>query len=201
MYLRVNRRRCGKISAFCWRPRPARRGAGAEGAGLLLAKLTHSESHDPLPSPTLLAEVAWPDRPIGAAGSKALAFRHVTAPRPKHSTVTTSANLSDLPIGRQSPIGAVRRFRCYQPESPRKTFVERAPILAESYAQCVALEALNSLCPVELSRHEGVSTASGQPLSDAKRSARAIRTISAGAHRVARILLFLTRKPTEPSVR
>src|SRR6266851_2968920 len=28
----------------------------------------------------------------------------------------------------------VRRFRCYQPECPNKTFVEQAPILAERYA-------------------------------------------------------------------
>ncbi len=45
-------------------------------------------------------------------------------------------NLGDLPIaGRRAVIDLrVRRFRCYQPECPRKTFVEQAPILAERYA-------------------------------------------------------------------
>ncbi|MBV9322198.1 MAG: ISL3 family transposase [Chloroflexi bacterium] len=45
-------------------------------------------------------------------------------------------NLGDLPIaGRQAVIDLrVRRFRCYWPECPRKTFVEQAPILAERYA-------------------------------------------------------------------
>ncbi len=45
-------------------------------------------------------------------------------------------NLGDLPIaGRQAVIDLrVRRFRCYQAECPRKTFVEQAPILAERYA-------------------------------------------------------------------
>ena len=45
-------------------------------------------------------------------------------------------NLGDLPIaGRQAVIDLqVRRFRCYQPECPRTTFVEQAPILAERYA-------------------------------------------------------------------
>src|SRR5205807_6083994 len=28
----------------------------------------------------------------------------------------------------------VRRFRCYQPDCPRETFVEQAPLLAERYA-------------------------------------------------------------------
>jgi transposase len=46
-------------------------------------------------------------------------------------------NLGDLPIaGRQAVIDLrVRRFRCYQPECPRKTFVEQAPVLAERYAR------------------------------------------------------------------
>lgn len=45
-------------------------------------------------------------------------------------------NLADLPIaGRQVVIDLrVRRFRCYQPECPRKTFAEQAPVLAERYA-------------------------------------------------------------------
>jgi transposase len=45
-------------------------------------------------------------------------------------------NLGDLPIaGRQTVIDLrVRRFRCYEPACPRKTFVEQAPILAERYA-------------------------------------------------------------------
>jgi transposase len=45
-------------------------------------------------------------------------------------------NLGDLPIaGRQAVIDLqVRRFRCYQPACPRKTFVEQAPVLAEQYA-------------------------------------------------------------------
>jgi transposase len=45
-------------------------------------------------------------------------------------------NLADLPIaGRQAVIDLrVRRFRCYQPACPRKTFVEQAPILAQRYA-------------------------------------------------------------------
>ena len=45
-------------------------------------------------------------------------------------------NLCDLPIaGRQAVVDLrVRRFRCYHPECPRKTFVEQAPILAERYA-------------------------------------------------------------------
>src|SRR5439155_12758179 len=45
-------------------------------------------------------------------------------------------NLGDLPIaGRQAVMDLrVRRFRCYQPECARKTFVEQAPILAERYA-------------------------------------------------------------------
>jgi len=45
-------------------------------------------------------------------------------------------NLGDLPIaGRQALIDLrVRRFRCYQPSCPRKTFVEQAPIVAERYA-------------------------------------------------------------------
>jgi transposase len=45
-------------------------------------------------------------------------------------------NLGDLPIaGRRAIIDLqVRRFRCYQPDCPRKTFVEQAPILAERYA-------------------------------------------------------------------
>lgn len=44
--------------------------------------------------------------------------------------------LSDLPIaGRRAVVDLqVRRFRCYQPECPRKTFVEQALILAERYA-------------------------------------------------------------------
>jgi len=42
-------------------------------------------------------------------------------------------NLGDLPIaGRQAVIDLrVRRFRCYQAECPRKTFVEQVPVLAE----------------------------------------------------------------------
>jgi hypothetical protein len=45
-------------------------------------------------------------------------------------------DLGDLPIaGRQAVIDLwVGRFRCYQPECPRKTFVEQASILAERYA-------------------------------------------------------------------
>jgi len=45
-------------------------------------------------------------------------------------------NLGDLPIaGRQAIVDLqVRRFRCYQPGCPRKTFVEQAPVLAERYA-------------------------------------------------------------------
>ncbi len=45
-------------------------------------------------------------------------------------------NLGDLPIaGRQAVVDLwVRRFRCYQPECPRKTFVEQVPVLAERYA-------------------------------------------------------------------
>jgi transposase len=45
-------------------------------------------------------------------------------------------NLADLSIAaRQAVIDLrVRRFRCYQPTCPRKTFVEQAPILAERYA-------------------------------------------------------------------
>jgi transposase len=45
-------------------------------------------------------------------------------------------NLADLPVsGRQAVVDLrVRRFRCYQTECPRKTFVEQAPILAERYA-------------------------------------------------------------------
>src|SRR5205085_2481417 len=44
--------------------------------------------------------------------------------------------LGDLPIaGRQAVVDLrVRRFRCYQPECPRNTFVEQAPVLAERYA-------------------------------------------------------------------
>src|SRR6266571_6943657 len=44
--------------------------------------------------------------------------------------------LADLPIaGRQAVIDLrVRRFRCYQSDCPRKTFVEQAPVLAERYA-------------------------------------------------------------------
>jgi len=45
-------------------------------------------------------------------------------------------NLADLPIaGRRAVVNLrVRRFRCYQPECPCKTFVEQAPVLAERYA-------------------------------------------------------------------
>ena len=45
-------------------------------------------------------------------------------------------NLGDLPIaGRQAVVDLrVRRFRCYQLECPRKTFVEQARALAERYA-------------------------------------------------------------------
>src|SRR5260370_11771565 len=45
-------------------------------------------------------------------------------------------NLADLPIaGRRSVVDLrVRRFRCYQPGCPRKTFVEQVPALAERYA-------------------------------------------------------------------
>jgi transposase len=45
-------------------------------------------------------------------------------------------HLSDLPIvGRQAIVDLqVRRFRCYQPHCPRKTFVEQASQLAERYA-------------------------------------------------------------------
>lgn len=45
-------------------------------------------------------------------------------------------NLADLPIaGRRAVVDLrVRRFRCYQPECPRKTFVEQAPVLAKRYA-------------------------------------------------------------------
>ena len=45
-------------------------------------------------------------------------------------------NLADLPIsGRKAVIDVrVRRFRCYAPACPRKTFVEQVPILAERYA-------------------------------------------------------------------
>src|SRR5437016_4992464 len=45
-------------------------------------------------------------------------------------------NLGDLPIaGRQAVVDLrVRRFRCYVPDCPRKTFVEQAPVLAERYA-------------------------------------------------------------------
>ncbi len=45
-------------------------------------------------------------------------------------------NLADLPIaGRQAVVDLrVRRFRCYQPGCPRKTFVEQVPLLAERYA-------------------------------------------------------------------
>src|SRR6266851_2822533 len=45
-------------------------------------------------------------------------------------------NLADLPIaGRRAVVNLrVRRFRCYQPECPRKTFVEQAPVVAERYA-------------------------------------------------------------------
>ncbi len=44
--------------------------------------------------------------------------------------------LDDLPIaGRQAVIDLrVRRFRCYQSNCPRKTFVEQAPVLAGRYA-------------------------------------------------------------------
>src|SRR5258708_16526160 len=45
-------------------------------------------------------------------------------------------NLADLPIaGRRAVVNLrVRRLRCSQPECPRKTFVEQAPVLAERYA-------------------------------------------------------------------
>jgi transposase len=45
-------------------------------------------------------------------------------------------NLGNLPIAlRQAVIDLqVRRFRCYQAECPRKTFVEQAPVMAERYA-------------------------------------------------------------------
>ena len=45
-------------------------------------------------------------------------------------------NLGDLPLaGRQAVVDLrVRRFRCYHPACPRKTFVEQAPELAERYA-------------------------------------------------------------------
>src|ERR1700674_1527816 len=45
-------------------------------------------------------------------------------------------HLGDLPIaGRQAVVDLrVRRFRCYQPECRRKTFVEQAHVLAERYA-------------------------------------------------------------------
>jgi transposase len=45
-------------------------------------------------------------------------------------------NLADLPIsGRQAVVDLrVRRFRCHQPDCPRKTFVEQVPVLAERYA-------------------------------------------------------------------
>ena len=45
-------------------------------------------------------------------------------------------NLGDLPMaGRQAVVDLrVRRFRCRQPDCPRKTFVEQAPVLAERYA-------------------------------------------------------------------
>ena len=44
--------------------------------------------------------------------------------------------LGDLPIaGRQAVVELrVRRFRCHEPECPRRTFVEQAPVLAERYA-------------------------------------------------------------------
>ena len=45
-------------------------------------------------------------------------------------------NLADLPVaGRRAVVNLrVRRFRCYQPECSRQTFVEQAPVLAERYA-------------------------------------------------------------------
>jgi transposase len=66
---------------------------------------------------------------IGASCSKCGAWSEAF-----HSSY--ERNLADLPIsGRQAVVDLrVRRFRCYQPDCPRKTFVEQVPVLAERYA-------------------------------------------------------------------
>src|SRR5258708_1756415 len=54
----------------------------------------------------------------------------------------------------------VRRFRCYEPECPRKTFVEQAPVLAERYAhRTLRLRSMLQAIGVALGADQGVGTA------------------------------------------
>jgi transposase len=90
------------------------------GAGLVVEQV---ELCDEIIHLTVRCEAAGGDCPVCGAWSEAV-----------HSSY--ERHLADLPIaGRQAVIDLrVRRFRCYQPECPRKTFVEQAPILAQRYA-------------------------------------------------------------------
>jgi transposase len=90
------------------------------GAGLVVEQV---QLCDEIVHVTVRGEAAGAHCPACGAWSEAFHSRY-------------ERNLGDLPIaGRQAVIDLrVRRFRCYQPDCPRKTFVEQAPILAERYA-------------------------------------------------------------------
>jgi transposase len=90
------------------------------GAGLVVEQVRLC---DEIVHLTVRCEAAGANCPVCGAWSEAF-----------HSSY--ERNLGDLPIaGRRAIIDLrVRRFRCYQPECPRKTFVEQAPVLAERYA-------------------------------------------------------------------
>jgi len=90
------------------------------GAGLVVEQV---QLCDEIVHVTVRCEAAGANCPVCGAWSEAF-----------HSSY--ERNLGDVPIaGRRAIVDLrVRRFRCYQPECPRKTFVEQAPILAERYA-------------------------------------------------------------------
>ena len=90
------------------------------GAGLVVE---HVQLCDEIMHVTVRCEAAGAHCPKCGAWSEAF-----------HSSY--ERNLADLPIaGRRSVVDLrVRRFRCYQPGCPRKTFVEQVPALAERYA-------------------------------------------------------------------
>jgi transposase len=90
------------------------------GAGLVVEQV---QLRDEIVHLTVRCGAAGANCPVCGAWSEAL-----------HSSY--ERNLGDLPIaGRRAIVDLrVRRFRCYQPQCPRKTFVEQAPILAGRYA-------------------------------------------------------------------
>ena len=90
------------------------------GAGLIVEQ---SQLWDEIVHLTVRCEASGANCPVCGKWSEAF-----------HSSY--ERNLADLPIaGRQAVIDLrVRRFRCYQSDCRRKTFVEQAPILAERYA-------------------------------------------------------------------